>query len=101
MKYNWKYFIVSWTWTLNKLTFSSKICNKKRSSYLIIISSIYLFQDITQRLLEAIGNIGGSSLEQTTWLRRNLAVKPGPQTDRPEEEETSELDEGIIFYTQV
>ncbi|XP_060070918.1 protein dopey-1-like [Ylistrum balloti] len=41
-------------------------------------------QDITQKLLEAVGLIAGSSLEQTTWLRRNLAVKPGPQTDRPE-----------------
>lgn len=53
-----------------------------------------MLQDITQKLLEAIGTIGGSSLEQTTWLRRNLAVKPGPQTDRLEDEETSELDEG-------
>ncbi|XP_076078008.1 protein DOP1A-like isoform X1 [Mytilus galloprovincialis] len=52
-------------------------------------------QDITQKLLEAIGTIGGSSLEQTTWLRRNLAVKPGPQTDRLEDEETSELDEDV------
>ncbi|XP_069103129.1 protein DOP1A-like isoform X2 [Argopecten irradians] len=44
-------------------------------------------QDITQKLLESVGLIAGSSLEQTTWLRRNLAVKPGPQTDRPDDED--------------
>ncbi|XP_013389897.1 LOW QUALITY PROTEIN: protein dopey-1-like [Lingula anatina] len=38
-------------------------------------------QDIAQKLLEACSLIAGSSLEQTTWLRRNLAVKPGPQND--------------------
>ena len=27
----------------------------------------------------AIGAIAGSSLEQTTWLRRNLEVKPSPK----------------------
>jgi len=31
--------------------------------------------------LEAISEIAGSSLEQTTFFRRNLAVKPGPQVD--------------------
>lgn len=30
-------------------------------------------------MVEAIGTIAGSSLEQTTWLRRNLEVKPSPQ----------------------
>lgn len=32
-------------------------------------------QELAQRILEMIGLIAGSSLEQTTWLRRNLAVK--------------------------
>ncbi|CAL1528923.1 unnamed protein product [Lymnaea stagnalis] len=36
-------------------------------------------QDICQKALESISAIAGSSLEQTTWLRRNFAVKPGPQ----------------------
>uniref|UniRef100_UPI00358E6688 protein dopey-1-like n=1 Tax=Myxine glutinosa TaxID=7769 RepID=UPI00358E6688 len=36
-------------------------------------------QDITQRLVEAVATVAGSSLEQTTWLRRNLEVKAGPQ----------------------
>lgn len=38
-----------------------------------------IFQDVTHKIVEAIGTIAGSSLEQTTWLRRNLEVKPSPQ----------------------
>lgn len=34
---------------------------------------------MTHKVVEAIGTIAGSSLEQTTWLRRNLEVKPSPQ----------------------
>lgn len=30
-------------------------------------------------MVEAIVTIAGSSLEQTTWLRRNLEVKASPQ----------------------
>lgn len=36
-------------------------------------------QELSQRILEMVGLIAGSSLEQTTWLRRNLAVKQTPQ----------------------
>uniref|UniRef100_A0A8C0Y9X6 DOP1 leucine zipper like protein A n=1 Tax=Cyprinus carpio carpio TaxID=630221 RepID=A0A8C0Y9X6_CYPCA len=36
-------------------------------------------QDVTHKIVEAIATIAGSSLEQTTWLRRNLEVKPSPQ----------------------
>ncbi|KAK1171168.1 protein dopey-1-like isoform X2 [Acipenser oxyrinchus oxyrinchus] len=36
-------------------------------------------QDVTYKVVEAIGTIAGSSLEQTTWLRRNLEVKASPQ----------------------
>ncbi|KAK9882131.1 hypothetical protein WA026_018972 [Henosepilachna vigintioctopunctata] len=32
-------------------------------------------QDITSKLIESVSQICGSCLEQTTWLRRNLAVK--------------------------
>lgn len=49
-------------------------------------------QEIAQKLLEAVSNIAGSSLEQTTWLRKNYAVKPGPQSDEPEE--GNQLDNG-------
>ncbi|XP_046810571.1 protein dopey-1 homolog isoform X2 [Lucilia cuprina] len=31
--------------------------------------------DVTSRLVDSLSNIAGSCLEQTTWLRRNLAVK--------------------------
>lgn len=37
--------------------------------------------DVTSRLVEALSNVAGACLEQTTWLRRNLAVKEDlPQT---------------------
>ena len=39
-------------------------------------------------MLEAVSEIAGSSLEHTTFFRRNLAVKPGPQLDI-----SSELDD--------
>ena len=47
-------------------------------------------QDICQKALESVSAIAGSSLEQTTWLRRNFAVKPGPQIEGGEEAETQE-----------
>ncbi|XP_055387481.1 protein dopey-1 homolog isoform X2 [Condylostylus longicornis] len=31
--------------------------------------------DVTSRLIEALSNVAAAGLEQTTWLRRNLAVK--------------------------
>lgn len=47
-------------------------------------------QDICQKALESVSAIAGSSLEQTTWLRRNFAVKPGPQIEGGEEADTQE-----------
>ena len=47
-------------------------------------------QDICQKALESVSAIAGSSLEQTTWLRRNFAVKPGPQIEGGEEAEAQE-----------
>uniref|UniRef100_A0A8C5KNX3 DOP1 leucine zipper like protein B n=1 Tax=Jaculus jaculus TaxID=51337 RepID=A0A8C5KNX3_JACJA len=41
-------------------------------------------QEITQKILEAVGNIAGSSLEQTSWLSRNLEVKAQPQVSLEE-----------------
>lgn len=38
-----------------------------------------ILQDVTHKIVEAISTIAGSSLEQTTWLRRNLEVKSSPQ----------------------
>ncbi|XP_067674328.1 protein dopey-1-like isoform X1 [Haliotis asinina] len=53
-------------------------------------------QEITQKVLEAVGTIAGSSLEQTTWLRRNLAVKPGPQADITETEDGDVTEESDV-----
>ena len=60
-----------------------------------------IFQDIAQKLLEAVSTVAGLCLEQTTWLRRNLAVKPGPQTDITETEEgeiTEDSGELFLFW---
>ncbi|KAG9333416.1 hypothetical protein JZ751_012676 [Albula glossodonta] len=37
-------------------------------------------QEVTQQVLEAVGMVAGSSLEQTSWLSRNLEVK-APRKD--------------------
>ncbi|XP_030642280.1 protein dopey-2 [Chanos chanos] len=47
-------------------------------------------QEVTVRVLEAVGVVAGSSLEQTSWLSRNLEVKPQPQISLQEEEEDPE-----------
>lgn len=50
-------------------------------------------QEVTQRILEAVGGIAGSSLEQTSWLSRNLEVKVQPQVcAEAEEPDDAELD---------
>lgn len=36
-------------------------------------------QEVTQKILDAVANIAGSSLEQTSWLSRSLEVKAQPQ----------------------
>ncbi|XP_042349947.1 protein dopey-2 [Plectropomus leopardus] len=43
-------------------------------------------QEVTQRILEAVGGIAGSSLEQTSWLSRSLEVKVQPQVCAEAEE---------------
>ncbi|XP_077584643.1 protein DOP1B [Stigmatopora nigra] len=48
-------------------------------------------QEVTQRILEAVGGIAGSSLEQTSWLSRSLEVKV--QSQLREEEGEPEDDE--------
>ncbi|XP_049819768.1 protein dopey-1 homolog isoform X3 [Aethina tumida] len=45
-------------------------------------------QDVTAKLIECVSQVCGSCLEQTTWLRRNLAVK--------EQEDESALEASII-----
>ncbi|XP_057708594.1 protein dopey-2 [Corythoichthys intestinalis] len=48
-------------------------------------------QEVTQRILEAVGGIAGSSLEQTSWLSRSLEVKVQPQVC-PDAEEPDDAD---------
>ncbi|XP_031436903.1 protein dopey-2 [Clupea harengus] len=47
-------------------------------------------QEVTQRILEAVGGVAGSSLEQTSWLSRNLEVKAQPQICLQEEDDDPE-----------
>ncbi|XP_066563105.1 protein dopey-2 [Amia ocellicauda] len=48
-------------------------------------------QEVTQKILEAVGNVAGSSLEQTSWLSRNLEVKAQPQVSLEEEDPDMDL----------
>uniref|UniRef100_A0A4W3K3C2 DOP1 leucine zipper like protein B n=1 Tax=Callorhinchus milii TaxID=7868 RepID=A0A4W3K3C2_CALMI len=52
-------------------------------------------QEVSQKIIEAVGNVVGSSLEQTSWLSRSLEVKAGPQVypdeTNPDLDEQSEL----------
>lgn len=50
-----------------------------------------IMQEVTQRILEAVGGIAGSSLEQTSWLSRSLEVKVQPQVC-PEADEPDDAD---------
>ncbi len=54
-------------------------------------------QDTAQRLLVNCSETAGASLEQTTWLRRNLAVKPGPQIDIMEQDDNATDQEGSLY----
>ncbi|KAM9343615.1 protein DOP1B isoform 2-T2 [Pholidichthys leucotaenia] len=49
-------------------------------------------QEVTQRILEAVGGIAGSSLEHTSWLSRSLEVKVQPQVCP----EAAEPDDGDV-----
>ncbi|XP_062313178.1 protein dopey-2 isoform X1 [Osmerus eperlanus] len=56
--------------------------------------------EVTQRILEAVGGVAGSSLEQTSWLSRNLEVKVQPQVC-PVDEEPDDVDTDIDLYDSV
>ncbi|KAJ8246681.1 hypothetical protein GJAV_G00254230 [Gymnothorax javanicus] len=53
-------------------------------------------QEVTQKVLETVGGVAGSSLEQTSWLSRNLEVKPQPQVclepDDPDDPDLCDAD---------
>ena len=61
-------------------------------------------QELAGKLVDECSRIGGSCLEQTTWLRRNMAVRHDLQTigDNQEDMDLSETStklSGIITYT--
>lgn len=49
-------------------------------------------QEIAQKLIETISTVASASLEQTTWLRRTLAVKSGVQQDISEQDDVDVVD---------
>uniref|UniRef100_A0A8C3L1B6 DOP1 leucine zipper like protein B n=1 Tax=Chrysolophus pictus TaxID=9089 RepID=A0A8C3L1B6_CHRPC len=53
-------------------------------------------QEVTQKILEAVGNVAGSSLEQTSWLSRNLEVKAQPQI-LPDEFNTEDVNGNVVL----
>ncbi|NXY08915.1 DOP2 protein, partial [Pteruthius melanotis] len=53
-------------------------------------------QEVTQKILEAVGTIAGSSLEQTSWLSRNLEVKAQPQI-LPDEFNVEDVNGNVDF----
>ncbi|XP_053312756.1 protein dopey-2 isoform X2 [Spea bombifrons] len=48
-------------------------------------------QEVTQKILEAVGNVAGSSLEQTSWLSRNLEVKAQPQVSLDDADDAEDI----------
>ncbi|KAK9402120.1 protein dopey-2 [Crotalus adamanteus] len=54
-------------------------------------------QDVTQKILEAVGNIAASSLEQTSWLSRNLEVKAQSQISLEE----SNVENNLLDHSTV
>uniref|UniRef100_A0A8C4IQJ0 DOP1 leucine zipper like protein B n=1 Tax=Dicentrarchus labrax TaxID=13489 RepID=A0A8C4IQJ0_DICLA len=54
-------------------------------------------QEVTQRILEAVGGIAGSSLEQTSWLSRSLEVKVQPQVcPEADEADDADMDDNVV-----
>ncbi|XP_037687642.1 protein dopey-2 [Choloepus didactylus] len=58
-------------------------------------------QEVTQKILEAVGNIAGSSLEQTSWLSRNLEVKAQPQISPEESDAEGDLGDAAAASSMV
>lgn len=58
-------------------------------------------QEITQKILETVGSIAGSSLEQTSWLSRNLEVKAQPQVALEESDGEDDLHDAAAASAMV
>ena len=48
-------------------------------------------QEIAGKLIEACSQVGGSCLEQTTWLRRNYAVRSELQAEAADDVDPNEV----------
>lgn len=55
-------------------------------------------QDVAQKLVDACTTIAGARLGQTKWLRRNLEVIPGPQSDTIEDEDINDQTYNNNYY---
>lgn len=66
------------------------LCNSKTAVCCSTRFACLHEQEVTQRILEAVGAVAGSSLEQTSWLSRNLEVKAQPQVCLQEDEDEHE-----------
>ncbi|KAH0506816.1 Protein dopey-1 [Microtus ochrogaster] len=55
------------------------VCVKVSETLELELQAAVSCHDVTHKIVDAIGAIAGSSLEQTTWLRRNLEVKASPK----------------------
>uniref|UniRef100_A0A4W5NVW3 DOP1 leucine zipper like protein B n=1 Tax=Hucho hucho TaxID=62062 RepID=A0A4W5NVW3_9TELE len=60
--------------------------------FTLLRESVNFLSEVAQKILEAVGGVAGSSLEQTSWLSRNLEVKNQPQVCPETEEPSDELD---------
>lgn len=59
-------------------------------------ATLVMLQEVTQKILEAVGTVAGSSLEQTSWLSRNLEVKAQPQI-LPDEFNVEDVNGNVAF----
>lgn len=48
-------------------------------------------QEVTGKILECVSTIAGSRLEPTTWLRRNLTVRPDLASEDQETEDNGKF----------
>lgn len=66
-------------------------------SFHLIPPYLVMLQEVTQKILEAVGTVAGSSLEQTSWLSRNLEVKAQPQI-LPDDFNIEDVNGNVILY---
>ena len=80
-----------WFIVVTYVNVSTEWCGFRHFSVFSWANFLSSFQEVTQKILEAVGNIAGSSLEQTSWLSRNLEVKAQPQISLEESDAEEDL----------